>query len=481
MSYTRTRPAPQGIREHDARRFSESASVVEGASVTLEWFHQWFAEVGRRDRHSVKRAPLDGLAGWTTDPETGDLKHTSGRFYTVEGLEVSTRHRSVPLWRQPIIVQPEIGVLGLLVKEFDGVLHCLVQTKMEPGNINGVQLSPTVQATRSNYTRAHRGAATAYLEYFVGDERGRVLLDSLQSEQGSWFLHKRNRNMVVETREDVPLREGFCWLTLGQLHELLPLRNMLNMDIRSVLSTIPFRAPTDRPSLLNEDTYRGALLRSMLPGLPVSSADGPTLTTWFFDEKSSRTLSRTLTPLNRVDHWVRTPERISHVEERYFSVIGVDVEAEGREVRSWSQPLLAPVNRGLLALLTKRVDGVLHVLVQARSGAGSMDVVELAPSLQCTPANYADGASPDRPPFLDYVLGAPPERIRFDAVHSEEGGRFYHAENNYMVVDTGDDIPSHLPEGYTWTTVRQLADLVQHENYLNVEMRCLLACLHSLL
>ncbi|NED80056.1 NDP-hexose 2,3-dehydratase, partial [Streptomyces sp. SID11233] len=76
---------------------------------------------------------------------------------------------------------------------------------------------PTVQATRSNFTGVHRGRGVSYLEYFIGPRRGTVLADSLQSEQGWWFLHKGNRNMVVETAEEVPLRPGFRWLTLRQL------------------------------------------------------------------------------------------------------------------------------------------------------------------------------------------------------------------------------------------------------------------------
>ena len=38
--------------------------------------------------------------------------------------------------------------------------------QMEPGNINKVQLSPTVQATKSNYTRVHGGKAIKYLNFF---------------------------------------------------------------------------------------------------------------------------------------------------------------------------------------------------------------------------------------------------------------------------------------------------------------------------
>ncbi len=180
--------------------------------------------------------PLDRLDGWSLEEGTGDLVHRTGRFFSVRGLDVRRSGRGVEAWQQPIIVQPEHGVLGILVKEFGGVPHCLLQAKMEPGNVNLVQLSPTVQATKSNYTRVHGGRPVPYLEHFVAPRGGRVLFDALQSEQASWFFAKRNRNMIVRTREDVPLHEDFCWLTFDQIAELLQTDDLVNMDTRTVLS-----------------------------------------------------------------------------------------------------------------------------------------------------------------------------------------------------------------------------------------------------
>ncbi|WP_237307948.1 NDP-hexose 2,3-dehydratase family protein [Streptomyces alboflavus] len=131
---------------------------------------------------SVVPVPFRELPQWSFTRD-GDLVHDSGRFFTVSGMRV--RGPEGPGRDQPVIVQPEIGVLGLLIKDLDGEPHVLLQAKAEPGNIDGIQLSPTVQATRSNYTRVHRGGATRHLEHFTGPGRGRVLVDSLQSEQGA--------------------------------------------------------------------------------------------------------------------------------------------------------------------------------------------------------------------------------------------------------------------------------------------------------
>ena len=68
------------------------------------------------------------------------------------------------------------------------------------------------------------------------------MVDQLQSEQGARFLHKRNRNIIVEVEESDPIEilDGFIWLSLGQIKELISYPNVLNMDTRTVISCITF-------------------------------------------------------------------------------------------------------------------------------------------------------------------------------------------------------------------------------------------------
>lgn len=80
------------------------------------------------------------------------------------------------------------------------------------------------------------------LEYFNGEKEVYVLVDHLQSEQGARFLHKRNRNIIVEINEDeeISVKDGFIWVSLGQIKELLRYPNVVNMDSRTVISCIKF-------------------------------------------------------------------------------------------------------------------------------------------------------------------------------------------------------------------------------------------------
>jgi len=456
------------------RTYDRSADVDHGALVSLAAFHDWWAERHRHGRFAVDRIAFSALDAWSFERRTGNLRHTSGRFFAVEGLQV--RDGSADTWCQPVINQPEIGILGILVKEFDGVLHFLMQAKMEPGNVNLVQLSPTVQATRSNYTEVHQGTSTRYLEYFVDRALGRVLVDVLQSEQGAWFWRKRNRNMVVWVSDDVPVHEDYCWLTLAQIRELTRVDNLVNMDARTVLSCLPFALPDE--GVATQDPFRAALVHSYRSrGRPAALYTSGEILSWFTEAKTRCDWTARLVPLGEVNGWSISDEEISEQACRHFQIIAVGVEASTREVQRWTQPMLYPQGVGYAVFVVRPIDGVMHLLVQAQPEFGLTDLVELAPTLHLRPGTELSGA-PD--PLLYQALASPGARTRYDAVLSEEGGRFYQALTRYQIVEVGEEVPVRVPPNYCWLTVRQLMDLLAHPYYINIQARSLLACLHSL-
>lgn len=468
---TRRRQAPGGAL---AERLARSAACVPADAAAVE---AWLAARTRRNPIDVARVRLDRLAGWRLDPGTGDLVHESGRFFSVEGMRVQTDFGSVPGWSQPIIDQPERSVLGILVKELDGVLRFLMQAKLEPGNPGcAAQLSPTVQATPSNYGRAHRGRVVPYLEHFVEPGRARVLVDVLQSEQGSWFKGKRNRNVVMETTEDVEPGADFAWLTLGELYALLRRPNVVNMDARTVLSCLPLPIAGGAGGGDGGELH-AALRRSAGPaGEDGALSPMPEVASWLTRRKAAYALSTQRVALRSVAGWVHSAVDVHHESGRFFTIVGVEVHATNREVDHWCQPLLAPRGEGLAAFVVRRFDGILHLLARADLRPGYRDVVELGPTVQCTPANF-DRASPARPALLDVVLG-PDAVAHYDVRQSEEGGRFDGAVTRHMVVEVDADLP--LPADFAWLTLAQLKRLVAGSYQVNIEARSLAACMHAM-
>ncbi|MGI0495773.1 NDP-hexose 2,3-dehydratase family protein, partial [Limnospira platensis] len=177
--------------------FLESDLSLENPFNSIPDILLWLQKTKQSNHVIINEIKFSEMKQWFFDQSSGNYRHISGGFFSIDGIEVKTNYGSVPAWKQPIINQPELGILGIVTKKIDGKLYFLMQAKIEPGNINTVQLSPTLQATKSNYTQKHKGKKPLYLEYFL-DTQKIVLFDQLQSEQGARFLQKRNRNIIIQ-------------------------------------------------------------------------------------------------------------------------------------------------------------------------------------------------------------------------------------------------------------------------------------------
>jgi oxidase EvaA len=62
-----------------------------------------------------------------------------------------------------------------------------------------------------------------------------------------------------------------------------------------------------------------------------------------------------------------------------------------------------------------------------------------------------------------------------DVILSEEGGRFYHEQNNNVIIEIDPVELEVLPEEYIWVEYATLNYLVQVNNCLNIQLRNLLS------
>ena len=468
--------------------FLHSALTKDGAFVSTRRCVEWLQERSEAHGFEVREIPFSEMDAWHFAENPHRLVHKTGKFFSIEGIQVRTNHGSVKRWDQPIIRQPEIGILGIISKVFDGTRYFLMQAKMEPGNINTVQLSPTLQATKSNYTKIHTGRAPLFLDYFTEPDRSRVIVDQLQPEQAARFLQKVNRNVIVDVEGDVPDHPDFCWLTLGQIKQLLLQDNIVNMDARTVLSCIPYpeavlwgdasSAPAGDDDVPGDDGSPSAFGRALLASM--AGREGGVHTTdeliaWVTRMKSAYEISTKVLPLNEIETWTQTDREIRHETGRHFSVIAVDVRAGSREMIRWTQPILKHFGVGIAGFLVQQIDGILHFLVRASVEPGNRDVVDMGPTVSCSRMDR-DESDVTPVPFLDSFLDAPPEAVRYRAIQSEEGGRFYHFQNCYMAVELPADVVVDVPDDYIWMTAGQITDFSRH-GYFNIEARNVLACL----
>lgn len=454
-----------------------------GSCITTEAILDWIKQKNDETRYELEQIPLSELADWEYQEDR--IKHKSGKFYSIQGIRVSTNYGLVPQWDQPIINQPEIGFLGFLVQKKNGVLHFLLQAKIEPGNLNVVQLSPTLQATRSNYTRVHQGRTPNYLEYFTGEKKVEILVDQLQSEQGARFYQKRNRNIIVKVdeAEDVPLLDNYVWATLGQIKQLMRYPNVVNMDSRTVISCITYGNYSERDVRLlsalrlnGQESRQDSFLYSVL-SKDNHLYDIPQIVRWITSLKFKYDLGVDKIGLSQVKDWIYDGNVIEHKDKKYFSVIGVNVTIDGREVTRWNQPMVKAAQEGIIGFLVKKINGIYHFLVQAKVEPGNFDILELAPTVQCLTGNYRKGQNEYTIPYIEYFVNPKKDNVWYSVYQSEEGGRFYKEQNLNMIVEVGDAFPIDVEENYIWVTLNQLMSFVTYNNYLNIAARSLLSAI----
>lgn len=443
-----------------ASDFFASWRARDGA-LSLSEVEEWIARRNATVAVDIKKIPLSECEGWSFVEEEGCIRNREGTFFKVAAMRAigAGGFKS----EQPILLQREIGYLGILCQHINGVLHFLMQAKIEPGNVNCVQISPTIQATKSNFTQAHNGAAPRYLEWFRDVNPRDVVVDLLQSEQGSRFLEKRNRNIMVYVNKSVEVLPSHCWMTLGQIAHFMQLDNMVNMDARTVLSCIPYHELPIGDIALWPDSD----LVPLRPDWDQCARAHLVLN----DEKMFSAVEREVVGLRSLDSWAITDSDVHCLSDYPYRVIFCDIDIEGREVRHWCQPLFEAQGQALFGLLGRRSTAGLEFLVKAAPELGAFDGVELGPTVQ-REAHAIGELNAVEQFFLSLLDG---EKPVIDVLQSEEGGRFYHEENRNVII-IADDLNDYNPFGYLWCNFMTLA-LLCKERCVNIQLRNVLSLL----
>ena len=420
---------------------------------SLGLVREWFSALRDEAACHVENIPLSESREWSL--RGGFISHRSQGFFTVTGLQWMSR--SGTLIQQPFLDQREVGTLGFLMRTRRGRQQLLVQGKIEPGNVGFVQLAPTCQATYSNAQRLHGGDSPPFVEYFPRDAS--VVYDVEQSEQGTRFLYKRNRNVLVSIAEQGPLPNSHRWLDLDSLLDLTLEDYLINTDARSVLVCAPWerlvsRAPFSRYS----HGFGHELMVSSCSAshhVPLEQVKAR------IREERVATENPTVVGLDGLPSWSLDDEGVVPVSGTSFRVRQIRVRVKGREVPAWDQPIIDSATEGKVFLSCGRIDGVLHFLFRAQSEAGLSSKVELTPTFVVPPGGTSD----------DQWQG----KILAEVRQSEEGGRFYRDTNLYRIVDTGNAVeadPSHY-----WLTLGDVRALVDESGWLTNEARSALSLL----
>ncbi|HBN76333.1 MAG TPA: hypothetical protein DD473_11050 [Planctomycetaceae bacterium] len=443
---------------------SVSQNLIEMNSVLCDLLN-WREEETDLSQLNVQGIRLSQSQEWQLD-SSGAISHDSNRYFRMIGLNyydmAKQRHVS-----QPMIDQSEVGMLCFLVSNQSNSWEILLQAKAEPGNVNGVQFAPSVQATCSNYQRVHQGQPVSYLNYALHSDT--VFYDQLQSEQNSRFFCKRNCNRVVRHSETFqPAGSDHRWVSLTGLFSLLGHSHLINTDARSVLACWLL---SDPKFLTEMGLKRGQLNLVDSLNSTRNYHESNDLQNWLDNLNQNWSLDRHRIPiLELTDSWKWDDGNLTSDRHAFF-MRHIAVQCLTREIPEWDQPIIASCQPTNLTTLVGMINGSLHLLLQARLEAGNRLGFELTTTIQ---AESVEAQSVEESGYAKNLPDVTTPLLSFE--NSEEGGRFDQCISEYAILWVD---PEDVPESpfHRWVSLSQLSQWLGKTNIITNELRSTLSAL----
>lgn len=386
-------------------------------NMTLSTFKTWVSMCAQNSKCKISKISLKKSKEWIYSNES--VIHKSNRYFKVIGVKWFKKNK---ITKQLLIDQREIGTLGFILKINKIHNTILIQAKVEPGNVNLAQIAPTCQATQSNLDQVHGGKSIPYSKYF-NNSATKILNSSLQSEQGTRFYFKRNKNIIITTNSNIVAVDNFKWIKIKLLCKALGEDYLVNTDARSVLVTSYWNILTK--NIFNKKTkFVQELNNSYYSNINI--INNKQILNLINDNKKkiSETLIIPISNLSKTD-----------INNTDYKLIHIQVKTKGREIDEWDQPIIQSKTKGKYTLYCGRQNNTLYFCFQLRQEPGLYNKVELGP----------------------YKSKLKQNKIIKSCWQSDEGGRFYQDKSKYSLIDIG-EIKNIKPD-QLWLNLKQVQKL----------------------
>lgn len=201
---------------------------------------------------------------------------------------------------------------------------------------------------------------------------------------------------------------------------------------------------------------------------------------WLEKKRKSYAISIKEVGIKDLDKWYVDPKtgNISHESNRFFTMIGIKVsEAKGREVLSWTQPMMKQNECGILGILRQKRNGIMQYLMYAKCEPGSVINPQFSPTLQATFSNLGMAHGGKKPRFSGYFENGGKGKIVVDVEHIEDPSRFYLKTNRCMIVEVPENEKIHVTKDYIWLTLPQIKKLLKVDRVVNALARAVFGSL----
>ena len=167
---------------------------------------------------------LQQLENWNIGAD-GFSEEEGRQGFSIEFHYCEVPGREIRSWFQPLLNSHGTGYAALYCRESRGTLEVLVRVGQESGLKTGQALLPTVL----HYPNCTRD---------IGPAPGRVLLSTMESDEGGRFLHDTSRYELVMVSPDHECGDGQFWIGISELKWFLSHSNFCAIQLRSLSSML---------------------------------------------------------------------------------------------------------------------------------------------------------------------------------------------------------------------------------------------------
>ena len=194
-------------------------------------------------------------------------------------------------------------------------------------------------------------------------------------------------------------------------------------------------------------------------------------------QKKVKTVSK-LINLNQCKDWfLDKNNNLYHKSTQFFKVKGVETKgAAGREVKSWTQPILTQKHGGVLAFISRQSKKYgTQFLIDAKIEPGDDSILKISPSFQATQSNMNRAHGGKRPKFYDIVIQNKGAELIYYTIHNEEGARFWKKSNWNVIVKLKNPNDKRIKgDNYRWVSFKQIKKLALKNRYVNPFVKTIL-------
>ena len=177
--------------------------------------------------------------------------------------------------------------------------------------------------------------------------------------------------------------------------------------------------------------------------------------------------------------WKINDKDISHTKQKFFSIIGIKVKTNKREIKNWTQPIIQGSEMAFSGFIIKEFNKTNHYLCRYILKPGSKTNTFSCTANTSNIKNYMKNKKLtkfQKKLMKEYFFNNKTKKL-YNNILSDEGGRFFHSQINYISCKLKNSQNIKLPSNYIWLSTNQIIDLIKKKK-IDIEARLLFGILN---